>query len=119
MKLTEMSENTIRKFRNRKKATPTSQELSRVNRLILIIFAVFMVYALVTVLSQRRNIELKTQELESKKNEIAIQELKSEEIDNILNSNEADNAAYIEKSARENLDYAYKDERIFINISGD
>ena len=42
-----------------------------------------------------------------------------EEINDILNSSKSENAAYIEKTAREDLDYAYKDERIFINISGE
>jgi len=107
----------VRKFGNVKKIK--SRESKRIDRFIMIVFTVFMVYALIMIISQNRDIEIKKQELESKKNEIAIQELKSEEIDDILNSNGADNAAYIEKSARENLDYAYKDERIFINISGD
>ena len=118
MKLTETSE-TVRKFRSAKKKKADAQYSRRVDVFISVIFVAVLIYSLVTVVSQRREIELKKQELENKQNEIAIQELKSEEIDNILNSNGADNTAYIEKSARENLDYAYKDERIFINISGD
>ena len=81
--------------------------------------AIFIVYAVVVLISQQADINEKKAMLDEKNNEIIIAEVKNEEISDILNSNKSDNAAYIEKTAREDLDYAYKDERIFINISGD
>ncbi len=88
----------------------------------LIIYSVTVVlvgYAIFSLISQNISINKKTAELEEINNQIIIEEVKNEEINDILNSNKSENAAYIEKTARENLDYAYKDERIFINISGE
>lgn len=80
---------------------------------------VLLVYAIVTIASQNAEISVKRAQLEEIDNQRIIEEVKVEEINNVLNSNADENNAYIEKSAREDLDYAYKDERIFINISGE
>ncbi len=79
----------------------------------------FIIYSVVTLISQQVEINNKTTELNDIKDQIIIEEVKNDEINDILNSNDNENTAYIEKSAREDLDYAYNDERIFINISGD
>ncbi|MEE0061111.1 MAG: hypothetical protein UE295_09830 [Acutalibacteraceae bacterium] len=94
-------------------------EIKRNDAIIYSVTVVLVVYAVVCLISQNININKKTAELEEINNQIIIEEVKNEEITDILNSNKNENAAYIEKTAREDLDYAYKDERIFINISGE
>jgi len=83
------------------------------------VLVLFIIYSVVTLISQQVNIGKKTAELNDIKSQIIIEEVKNEEINDILDSSDSENTAYIEKSAREDLDYAYNDERIFINISGD
>ncbi len=91
---------------------------NRVEFIIYGAFVVFLIYTAFFLLSQHNDIDKKNQELEDIRSRIVIEEVKNEEVNDILNSNEVDNEAYIEKSARENLDFAYKDERIFVNVSG-
>ncbi|MEE0859484.1 MAG: septum formation initiator family protein [Acutalibacteraceae bacterium] len=108
--------------RNKRKTNKRKSNLFSINKFDFVLFgslAVFVVYAVVVLISQHADINEKKAILDEKNNEIIIAEVKNEEISDILNSNKSDNAAYIEKTAREDLDYAYKDERIFINISGD
>jgi len=119
MKLTQSGSTEKRKSIAKNNKTNAAVKMTTTEWVILAVVIVAMVFILGRIISQKKDIEIKIQELNGKNDEIVIQELKNGEIDNLLNSNEADNAAYIEKSARENLDYAYKDERIFINISGD
>ncbi len=84
--------------------------------LVIIIMAFWVIGSLI---SQQVQIKEKKSELNGIESQIYIQEIKNEDISDVLNSNDSENEAYIEKSAREDLDYAYKDERIFINISGE
>lgn len=102
-----------------KLAKTKKKKLSTMGIATSCIIVVLFIYAVVTIISQNSAISAKNAQLEEIENQTIIEEVKNEEIKNILNSNTEDNAAYIEKSAREDLDYAYKDERIFINISGD
>lgn len=103
----------------RKKNKRITINIKRTDFIIYSITIVLVAYAVVSLISQNININKKTAELEEINNQIIIEEVKNEEINDILNSNKNENAAYIEKTAREDLDYAYKDERIFINISGE
>ncbi|MEE0266045.1 MAG: hypothetical protein UD936_10515 [Acutalibacteraceae bacterium] len=104
---------------SKKKKKKLRIEVKRTDAIIYSVTFGLVVYAVVCLISQNININKKTAELEDIKNQIIIEEVKNEEITDILNSNKNENAAYIEKTAREDLDYAYKDERIFINISGE
>ena len=119
MKLTQSEGTEKRKSTAKNNKINAAVKMTTTEWIILAVVIVAMVFILGRIISQKKDIAIKMQELSGKNDEIVIQELKNGEIDNLLNSNEADNAAYIEKSARENLDYAYKDERIFINVSGD
>ena len=93
--------------------------IKRNDAIIYSVTLILVVYAVICFISQNININKKLAELDEINNQIIIEEVKNEEITDILNSNKNENAAYIEKTAREDLDYAYKDERIFINISGE
>lgn len=118
MKLKEVEISTIPKTtrKNRKKKR---KPIKRIDLIIYLTTIALVSYAVVSLISQNSIINKRTAELEEINNQIIIEEVKNEEINDILNSSKSENAAYIEKTAREDLDYAYKDERIFINISGE
>lgn len=120
MKLKEVEVSTHKSSRNKTKSKKKTRITIKRTDLIIYSVTVFLVgYAVVCLISQNININKKTAELQEINDQIIIEEVKNEEINDILNSNKSENAAYIEKTAREDLDYAYKDERIFINISGE
>ncbi|MEE1075852.1 MAG: hypothetical protein UHY68_01125 [Acutalibacteraceae bacterium] len=117
MKLKEVEISTIPKTTRRKKKK--RKQVKRIDLIIYLTTIALVSYAVVSLISQNSIINKRTAELEEINNQIIIEEVKNEEINDILNSSKSENAAYIEKTAREDLDYAYKDERIFINISGE
>lgn len=95
------------------------QKKKKKNIILYIALIGFSIYAVVTLVNQQMQINQKTSELEEVENSIMVQEVKNKEISKVYNSNDKENAKYIEKFAREEFDYANKDERIFINIAGD
>lgn len=118
MKLKEVEISTQKSSRKRKN-NKVRLNIKKTDFIIYSITVILVGYAVVSLISQNININKKTAELQEINDQIIIEEVKNEEINDILNSNKSENAAYIEKTAREDLDYAYKDERIFINISGE
>lgn len=94
------------------------QKKKRKNKIIIIALAVFVMYASVTLINQQIQINQKTAIYDNLQDQIVIEEVKTEEIKKIDESGQAGNAEYIEKKAREDFDYAYRDERVFINIAG-
>lgn len=95
------------------------QKKKKKSFLLYIALIAFSVYAVVTLVNQQLQINQKESELDELENSIVVQEVKNKEISKVYNSDDKDNAKYIEKFAREEFDYANKDERIFINIAGD
>lgn len=95
------------------------QKKKKKSFLLYIALIVFSVYAVVTLVNQQIQINQKESELGDLEDKIYVQEVKNKEISKVYNSDDKDNAKYIEKFAREEFDYANKDERIFINIKGD
>lgn len=87
-------------------------------KIIVVALVAFAVYASVTLVSQQMQISQKTSVYNSLKDQIVIEEVKTDEIKEIDESGQEGNDAYIEQKAREDFDYAYRDERIFINIAG-
>lgn len=118
MKLTEVN-NTAKRKRKKSKVKFNFSSLKKTDIILGSVLLVFVIYAVVMLVSQHSEINKKQAELAEIESQIIIQEINNDEMNDILNSDKDDNAAYIEKTAREDLDYAYKDERIFINISGD
>ena len=78
------------------------------------IFA-FAVYALAALVQQQAVLSEKKQELASVKQQIQIQEIKNDDLKNAFHSGQS---AYIEKAAREGLNYSKPGERVFVNIAG-
>lgn len=96
-----------------------TKKLSRENLILIIILAVVVVYGLITLINLQVQINQKGKELDSLNDKIVIQEVKNKDLENVYNSDDEKNAEYIEDLARKDLDYAYKGERIFINIAGE
>lgn len=86
--------------------------------LYVAIFA-FAVYAVITLVNQYIEISDKKQQLAELKNQISVQEIKNEDIEKVKNYTGEELDEYIEKIAREELEYIGQGERVFVNISGD
>lgn len=89
------------------------------NILLCVVILLFAVYSVVTLVDLYSQIGEKKSELEVIEDEIAIQEIKNEEMDALYNSSDEEFSDYIEQIAREDLDYIRQGERVFVNVSGD
>ena len=95
-----------------------------------VLFAVFAVYSFFTIINQQAQITTKTDNLDEIQQNIEVQDDKNENIKSVYEivshldgssdiENYQEGLKYIERVARDEFDYAYKGERIFINIAGD
>lgn len=98
---------------------PVKKPSKRRRTIFGICFALFAAYAVFTLISQQIQISQKQEELSQLEDKILIQEVKNGEVEDVYNSSDEENEEYIKKIAREELDYAEPDERIFINIAGE
>ena len=85
-------------------------------RIAVLAFAVYIVTAFV---SQQMQISEKQQQLATMQKQIEVQQLQNDDIRHALSSGKVASDDYIERVARENLDYAKSGERVFVNIAGD
>ncbi len=81
--------------------------------------AAFLIYALISFISQQVQIGQKEEQLATLQQELSVQNLQNEELKDALDGGITENSEYIERLARQNLDYAKPSERIFVNISGE
>ncbi len=81
------------------------------------IFA-FTVYAIALLVNQQVSIAQKKQQLAEVKQQIQIQEIQNDDLHNAVTTGKDGNSEYMERAAREGLDYAKPGERIFVNIAG-
>ncbi|MBE6830744.1 septum formation initiator family protein [Clostridium sp. KNHs216] len=81
------------------------------------IFA-FAIYTIVALVNQQVQISQKRQELAAVKQKIVIQQVKNEDIKHALSTGANGNSDYIERVARESLNFAKPGERVFVNIAG-
>ncbi|MBQ8057200.1 MAG: septum formation initiator family protein [Ruminococcus sp.] len=86
---------------------------------LCVVVLVFAIYSVVTLIDLYSQIGEKKGELEALNDEIAIQEIKNEEMNDLYNSSDEEFSKYVEEIAREELDYIREGERVFVNISGD
>ena len=84
-------------------------------KLAIFAFAAYIVFALV---NQQVQINEKSQELADLQEQVETQKIKNEDMKHALNADE-ETKEYIERVAREDLDYAKPGERVFVNIAGD
>ena len=87
--------------------------------LIGLIAAAFVVYSVVSIAGLQSQIRERRQELEAIKDEITVQEIKNEEMNKTYNLSGDERSEYIERIARDDLDYVKEGERVFVNVSGD
>ena len=86
---------------------------------LCVVVLIFAVYSVVTLVNLYSQIGVKKGELEAINDEIAIQEIKNEEMNELYNSSDEEFSRYIEQIAREDLDYIKQGERVFVNVAGD
>ncbi len=86
---------------------------------LCVVVLIFAVYSVVTLVNLYSQIGIKKGELEAINGEIAIQEIKNEEMNELYNSSDEEFSRYIEQIAREDLDYIKQGERVFVNVAGD
>ena len=115
--------------RKRKKSLPETEpapqaEEPKSNRrylFILLYIAVFAfaIYAVITLVGIHSQIAEKRAELEEIQGEITVQEIKNDEMNRMYNYSDDEFADYIERIARDDLDFVKSGERVFVNVSGD
>ena len=94
-------------------ASSSKRQSSIILRIVLLLFAVFMIYYLGSLIKEFSSAGSNLNASKAKQNEL---ELKVEELSNLLeNGNDQD---FIERAAREKLGYVYPDEHKYIDISG-
>ncbi len=86
--------------------------------LLRIAILAFAVYVVATLVNQQIQIAEKRQQLDELNEQIEIQEIKNEDIEHALTSDDSVKEEYIERIAREGLDYAKPGERVFVNTAG-
>ncbi|WP_411677547.1 FtsB family cell division protein [Caproicibacter sp.] len=79
---------------------------------------VFGAYMLVALVNQQIEIRGKRQELTAAKQQIQIQEIKNDDLKQAFSTGADDERDYMERKAREELNYAKPGERVFVNIAG-
>lgn len=97
---------------------PEKKKINKIGLTIKLALVVFAVYAVVTLLNQHIEILEKQQTLSDLETDIMVQEIKIEEIQNVRNYSDEENAEYMEQIARTELDYVKNGERVFVNVTG-
>lgn len=69
-----------------------------------------------SLIASRIELSSKNRELEQIQVKVEQQRIENKETERLISMNE--DKKYIERIARDKLDYAYPDERVFIDISG-
>lgn len=87
--------------------------------LIAIIGLAFIVYALITLSGINSQIRERTEELNEIKNEITVQEIKNDSLSKTYNLTDSERSAFMERLARDQLDYVKEGERVFVNVAGE
>jgi cell division protein FtsB len=78
----------------------------------------FIAYIMVALVNQQIQISEKRQQLASVQQQLKVQELKNDDIKHALKSGANASSDYMERVARQDLDFAKPGERVFVNISG-
>ncbi|MDD5952929.1 MAG: septum formation initiator family protein [Oscillospiraceae bacterium] len=87
--------------------------------ILRIAIVAFLLYAVITFITQQVQIGQKESELTQLQQSLSVQNLKNAELKEALDAGLTKSNEYIERMARKNLDYSKPGERIFVNISGD
>ncbi|HBT91704.1 MAG TPA: septum formation initiator [Ruminococcaceae bacterium] len=86
--------------------------------LLRIAVFVFAAYFLTLLVNQQAQIKRKQEQLASVRQEIKIQEIKNDDIKSAASGGKNASSEYVERAAREGLDFAKPEERVYVNIAG-
>lgn len=125
-----MKEETKRKRRSRTKAEAVEETgeaaeskgffSSRLAIVLIAIVAVaFVVYSLVSISGLHSQIRERTEELNTIKEEITVQEIKNDSMSKTYNLTDSERSEYMEQLARDELDFVKEGERVFVNVAGE
>ena len=93
------------------------------SRIVIVLVALasfaLILYAVISLASINSQIRERRQELDEIKNEITVQEIKNEEMSRTYQLTEEQRSDYMERIARDDLDYVKEGERVFVNVAGD
>lgn len=115
----------IEQEKRRKKEKPMKvirTKKKRVNKKFILLYIagfVFLVWASFQIISQNVKLNESNERLRKIKHEIEINEIKIDYQEKVKKYKGDELDEYIEKIAREDLDYVKNGERVFQNISGD
>lgn len=102
-----------------KKSKTGEKRSNRTRKIILkLLFLILVIYVSMTLVNQQMMLSEKREELKRVEEQLKVQELRNAEVRNILSSDVNDNADYIERVAREELNLIGPGERVFENILG-
>ena len=87
--------------------------------LVGIVAVIFVVYSVISLIGLQSQINERRGQLEEIKSEIKVQEIKNDEMSKTYNLSDDERSEYIERIARDDLDYVKEGERVFVNVSGD
>lgn len=106
----------------KEKAVKTKRVRQKNNWVLYISLVALVIYIAVTIVDQNMRIIKAREELNSLDNEITLQHIKLDELKEVADAAEKNDldsiSEYIEKIAREILDYVKSDEVVFVNIAG-
>lgn len=101
----------------------TKKTKKRRNWILIFALICFSLYVAVTIVDQQIKINNARTELSELNNTISIQKIKNTELKKVADAVDNDDLSsfsdYIERVAREDLDYVKNGEVVFVNIAGD
>ncbi len=107
----------------KRKAVRTKKARKKLNWVLYVAVVAFVLYIAVTIVDQNVKIRNAKEKLSELDNKISIQDIKLDELKNVADAAEKDDfdsfSDYIEKIAREEMDYVKSGEVVYINIAGD
>ena len=87
--------------------------------LLALVGLAFVVYALITLSGINSQIRERLEQLNSIMDEITVQEIKNDAMSKTYNLTDSERSAYMERLARDELDYVKEGERVFVNVAGE
>ena len=111
-----------KKTEKKNKPVKTSKVRKKTNWILYIAVVAFVIYIAVTIVDQNVKIRKGREEISKLDNQVTIQGIKLDELKNVADAAEKEDfdsfSDYIERIARENLDYVKSGEVVYINIAG-
>lgn len=98
------------------KANRKKQKSVPKSKLLKFAVCIFTVYAVFTLVQQQMDIRERRAELDFLQQQVEEMRLKNKDIERLL---ESDGTEYAERIARDEYGYAYPDEKVYIDTSGD